>query len=214
VTLTWPDRAALAHRAAQAPGRVQAYLQRRAEQADDAWIERHAVEIDAVLDRSARVDLRFRWSEACKRVGLGQQVVTPLGGTGTAKIPRPVSVTLGPPDRLVIEMPPGAAVADLEHYGPELAEALGCWRLRFTPITAPYIKVSLIDVDPAGQRGSVPAACTAWSPGVRDRRGRFGDLDSGRAADAPDCTGCHEIGQIGLRLQPAWAAGRRARTCA
>jgi hypothetical protein len=144
VTLAWPDRAALA----RAPGRVRAYLDRRAERADDAWIERNAVAIDALLDRTARVDLRFRWGEACKRVGLGQQVVTPLGGTATGKIPRPISFTLGPPDHLVVEMPPGVIVEDLEHYGPELSESLGVWRLRFTPITPPYVRVDLVESDP------------------------------------------------------------------
>lgn len=103
-------------------------------------------------DRDARCELRQAWHEACERpnLGLSHAVATSVG-VFPARAPRIEEIALGTadePTRFTVRMPYGLLVEDLEDAGQELAAALFCHRLRFDPVGAGLVAVTLIEHDP------------------------------------------------------------------
>lgn len=121
-----------------------------------AWSQRrnrrHDAQIDAWLTSRAALDLRGRWREACTRAGLGRPLYTPLGGMSTAGLPQVVhthpSARWGEPAFLIVTLPPGMLLEDLEDRADELAQGLGCWSIRLSMRGTDYVRVDLIDTDP------------------------------------------------------------------
>jgi hypothetical protein len=149
VSLAWPRRSGALADLVGAPARVRAYLEDRSAVVDERWITRNARWVDSGLADRDAVALRYSWWEATRRLGLGTNVTTPLGGTGIGKVPTVeyIGGRLGEP-YLIVRMPPGVVVADLEHVAEDLAESLGVWRLRFSPRSGEFLRVDLIESDP------------------------------------------------------------------
>lgn len=113
---------------------------------------RHDAQIDAWLTTRVGVDLRGRWREACTRAGLGRSMFTPLGGVTVAGLPQVVHVhpasRYGEPAYLLVTLPHGMLVDDLEDRADELAQGLGCWSIRLQMRGTDHVRVDLIDTDP------------------------------------------------------------------
>lgn len=113
---------------------------------------RHTDHIDAWLTTRAALDLRGRWREACARAGLGRPLYTPLGGMSVAGLPQVVHIHpaahWGEPAFLVVTLPAGMLLEDLEDRADELAQGLGCWSIRFLMRGTDHVRVDLIDADP------------------------------------------------------------------
>lgn len=125
------------------PGLLARIRARRATRWDDA--------IDATLAARERVDLRARWAEAAGRTGLGRTTSTPLGGVALGGLPVVEHVdpgAYGRPGYLIVRLRPGQLLADLEDRAAELAAGLGCWGVRFRPVTGDHVRVDLLDGDP------------------------------------------------------------------
>ena len=113
---------------------------------------RHDAHIDAWLTTRAGLDLRRRWREACTRAGLGRPVYTPLGGMTVTGLPQVVHIDpgerLGDPAYLIVELPAGLMLEDLEVRADELASGLGCWSIRLRERSTDHVRVDLVEIDP------------------------------------------------------------------
>lgn len=131
----------------------------------DARATRRDERIDTWLTTRAAVDLRRRWREATTRAGLGRPMFTPLGGASIAGLPQVVHVhpaeRLGDSAYLLVSLPAGMLVEDLEYRADELATGLGVWGVRFTPRGVDHVRVDLVDVDPLAQVVPFLPACPA-----------------------------------------------------
>jgi S-DNA-T family DNA segregation ATPase FtsK/SpoIIIE len=85
-------------------------------------------------------------------------VFTPLGGPSIAGLPQVVhvhpSARLGDPAHLIVTLPAGMLLDDLEDRADDLASGLGCWSVRLRMRGTDYVRVDLIDTDPLA--GLVP----------------------------------------------------------
>lgn len=113
---------------------------------------RHDTQIDAWLTTRATLDLRSRWREACTRAGLGRPAFTPLGGMAMSGLPQVVhvhpSTRLGDPTYLLVTLPAGLLLDDLDMRADELAQGLGCWSIRLRMRGVDHVRVDLVDTDP------------------------------------------------------------------
>jgi S-DNA-T family DNA segregation ATPase FtsK/SpoIIIE len=76
----------------------------------------------------------------------------------------------------MLTVSPGTTIEELEQVGPELAAALGVWRLRFTPRGGDYVRCDLIESDPLARFVPFPLPCP---PGhLALGRDEFGDVVS------------------------------------
>lgn len=126
---------------------------------------RHDLQIDAWLTIRAAVDLRGRWREACARAGLGRTQFTPLGGMAVSGLPQVVhvhpSTDLGDPAYLLVTLPAGMLLEDLEDRADDLASGLGCWAVRLRMRGIDHVRVDLVDTDPLSAVIGFLPACPA-----------------------------------------------------
>lgn len=118
----------------------------------DRRTDRIIAERESGRRREMRCDLRFRWMQACERPALRLSHGVAAGavaGPGRAPLITDISIGDGDtPTTFVVELCPGQVVEDLEDAGRELAAALFCHRLRFEPLTGPYVHVTMVEHDP------------------------------------------------------------------
>lgn len=107
--------------------------------------------IDAHLEVRARVDLRHRWVLAVEAAGFGRGVVSPLGGITRAGLPRPVSITpptYDQPGHLIVTVPTGVLLSDLDDAREELAAGLGVHSVVVSARGTDHARIDLLGVDP------------------------------------------------------------------
>jgi hypothetical protein len=106
------------------------------------WAERTRQREQAEADAELIRELRWQWRSVCAATSLSQMIYTPSGPTRA--VPLIEHVDLGPPISLTVKMRPGQRLADFTAAAPAIAPALNATALEATPLTAPWVRVVLL----------------------------------------------------------------------
>lgn len=107
--------------------------------------------VDDYLDRGRRLDLRVAWPVAMAECGFGRAGFSALAGAYRGGVPLVVHVDAGSATTdpyLVVTLPHGLSVADLDAEATSIARGLNVHAVRITPRGDTHLRVDLIASDP------------------------------------------------------------------